>query len=231
MKVDAQMVRNSLSQADPAALREVLEAGGISPKADLSAPELADKLVRALWWRTHTPVGVLAMRDSLGQLVDRTASRLKVELDPDQGDWERLDALSLALLSRCEGVEALEELDDKHVNRLRRSQWVAWTGAAGAGAAAGSGWVSKQLLRLSAPYKPILPLIPKVGPVLVGLRKGAEQVARLSAPVGVGLALFSANQALGAEYDRALALLLGVALVRPRKQGEVIPFDAGHSEE
>jgi hypothetical protein len=190
---------------------------------------LSEKLVRALWWRTHTPIGLFAVPDSLGKLVDRTAKRLKLPLDEALDDWERLDSLTEQLLTRCEGADALAELDPKHVNRLKRGQWLAWTGASVAGGTAASGYLSQQLLRVTAPYRTLLPLIPGVGPTLVAVRKGVEQVARFSTPVSITLALASANQALGPEYDRALALLLGVALVRPRSQerytpSKVVPF-------
>ena len=229
MSVARESVQEILSGADPASLRAVLESSGISTDDSLDSEGLSQKLVRALWWRTHTPIGLFAVPDSLGKLVDRTAQRLKLPLDEALDDWDRLDSLTEQLLTRCEGVDALHDLDPKHINRLKRSQWLAWTGASVAGGTAASGYLSQQLLRMTAPYRTLLPLIPGVGPALVAARKGVEQVARFSTPVSITLALASANQALGPEYDRALALLLGVALVRPRNQqtytpSKVVPF-------
>ena len=229
MSVARESVREVLSGADPTSLRAVLESSGISTDDKSDSDSLSQKLVRALWWRTHTPIGLLAVPDSLGKLVDRTAHRLKLPLDAALNDWDRLDSLTEQLLTRCEGVDALDDLDPKHINRLKRSQWLAWSGASVAGGTAASGYLSQQLLRMTAPYRTLLPLIPGVGPALVAARRGVEQVARFSTPVSITLALASANQALGPEYDRALALLLGVALVRPRDQqtytpNKVVPF-------
>ena len=229
MSVAKESVREVLAGSDPTSLRAVLESAGISTKENADSDMLSEKLVRALWWRTHTPIGLFAVPDSLGKLVDRTAKRLKLPLDEALDDWDRLDSLTEQLLTRCEGADALAELDPKHVNRLKRGQWLAWTGASVAGGTAASGYLSQQLLRVTAPYRTLLPLIPGVGPTLVAVRKGVEQVARFSTPVSITLALASANQALGPEYDRALALLLGVALVRPRSQerytpSKVVPF-------
>ncbi len=229
MSVARESVREVLAEADPTSLRAVLESAGISTDENADSDSLSERLVRALWWRTHTPIGLLAVPDTLGQLVDRTAKRLKLPVDEALDDWDRLDSLTEQLLTRCEGVDALADLDPKHVNRLRRGQWLAWTGASVAGGTAASGYLSQQLLRITAPYRTLLPLIPGVGPTLVAVRKGAEQIARFSTPVSITLALASANQALGPEYDRALALLLGVALVRPRGQTgyrpkKVVPF-------
>lgn len=55
--------------------------------------------------------------------------------------------------------------------------------------------------------------MPRLGPVFLGLRKGATVVARVSGPVGIALALLSLNQSFGARDDDALPLLLGVGLL------------------
>ena len=59
-------------------LEEVLACAGIEMEgADQTA--LAQKLADALWWRTHSPAGLLRP-SSLGQLTERYAVKLGLEL-------------------------------------------------------------------------------------------------------------------------------------------------------
>jgi hypothetical protein len=198
---------DALAQAPAANLAEVLRAADISADPDAGSDALARKLVRALWWRTHTPAGIAT--GSFDRVVKRTGRRLKVEL-PDGDVWDKLEALTAHVIPDAK----LDQIEAKHTDRLHRAQWAAWAGVGAAGATAGSGVAARKLLQWTKPVKDVLPWIPKVGPILAGVRKGAQVVAKWSTPVGIGMALASANQALGPEFDRALPLVLGVGLLK-----------------
>ena len=86
--------------------------------------------------------------------------------------------------------------------------------AAKAGTAAASHVVARLVSGLLAtPLFRLLPLIPRIGPVVVALRGTAATVSLVSGPLGVVLALWSLNRTLGPTWDTALPLLLGVGLV------------------
>lgn len=220
MSIDRERLTEILAECPAAELAEVLRAAGMRAPADADAEALARRLTRALWWRTHTPVGALAMPDSLDDIVDRVAKRAKLDLG--EGDVvTRLVALVGALAPEAEG-DAAEVMSAAAAHPASRRlkggvHWGALVGTSAAGGAAGARWASFSFLRLTkGPIGRILPLLPKVGPVYVALRKGAQVVAKVSGPAGIALSLASINAALGADQDRALPLLLGLGLVLPR---------------
>lgn len=193
-------------------LAAVLVGAGLVPQAEGGAAVLASQLTRALWWRTHTPVGHVALPSTLDQLVDRMARKLDVSL-PEGDAWLRLDALTRRLVPGGR-VRDVGQLDQETRQRLKKKLWPAWTGVAGgAGAASGRLAALRLLAWTRGPLWDLLPLVPQLGPAFVALRKGATVFARVSGPVGIALALLSLNQALGPEDDRALPLLLGIGLV------------------
>lgn len=193
-------------------LAAVLVGAGLRPAPDAPAAALAEQLTAALWWRSHSPVGQLVLPASLDQLVDRVARKLDLSL-PEGDAWARLDALTRQLLP---GGRLLEpgQLDPATRARLRKRLWPAWTGVVGGAGAAGGQYAALKLLAWTqGPLWELLPWVPHLGPAFLAARKGVLLFARVSAPVGVVLALFSLNQALGPEDDRALPLLLGIGLV------------------
>lgn len=213
-----------LAQAPAAELAAVLVGAGLTPDVEGDPALLASQITRALWWRTHTPVGHLAMPSSLDRLVDRIGRKLDQDL-PDGDAWRRLEALTTALVPAGR-VADLDQLDAQTRARLRKKLWPAWTGVAGGAGAAGGRLAALKLLSWTrGKWWDLVPMLPKVGPVFVVIRKGAATVARVSAPVGITLALLSLNQALGAEDDQALPLLLGVGLV-VRDLPDVIDVEA-----
>jgi hypothetical protein len=211
--VDATALRSVLSTRDPQLLGAVLDSADVAHDGpDEGAAELADKLVSALWWRTHSPAGQLVAQDDLGAMVDRVATKLGV--DVGGGDtWQRLEALTEAMVPANRPVD-MADLSDDTKARLRRTAWGQFFGWSGVGASVASRMASVRLLALmKGPVWNIIRFLPKVGPVMVGLKGATGTVAAASGPVGVLLALATLNSALGPRYDRALPLLVGVGLV------------------
>lgn len=224
-RIDAAALRAALSERDPALLSAVLDSGDVANDgADEGAAELADKLVSALWWRTHSPAGQVVAQDSLGQLVDRVSKRLGV--DAGEGDdLARLAALTDALVPDNRPL-ALGELSPDTRKRLKRAAWGQVFGWGGVGGAVGSRLAAVRLLALmKGPVWDLLRFLPKVGPALVTLKGATGTVAAVSGPVGVVLALATLNHALGPRYDRALPLLVGAGLVL-RNPLTVVPPEA-----
>lgn len=211
--VDADALRGLLAHRDPALLSAVLDAAHVAHDGVQEGSEaLSERLVAALWWRTHTPAGHLVAPDDLGALVDRVADRAGVEVG-DGDTWLRLASLTDALVPGNRPV-SLDALDPETVRRLRRSAWGQVLGWTGVGASAASRWAAVRTLGLlQGPIFQMLRLLPTVGPVLVKAKGAAGAVAAVSGPVGIALALASLNASLGARYDRALPLLVGVGLV------------------
>ncbi|MCB9764384.1 MAG: hypothetical protein H6739_31715 [Alphaproteobacteria bacterium] len=221
MPVSREALVETLSQCPPEQLAEVLSAAGLSTRDRSDPGAMAQRLARMLWWRTHTPIGNWVAPDTLDDMLNRIERRTKLELGPGDA-WARLDALARAALSEeeldlfCRGNKTPVLEDPVLQKKLRAGlPWGSFAGTAGAGGAAGARWASFGFLRLTAgPIGRILPLLPKVGPTYLVLRKGAQVVAKASGPVGIAMGAAAINGALGAEYDRALPILLGVAVLK-----------------
>ncbi len=201
-----------LAAKDAETLSAVLLAADVAHDGpEEGAARLAERLVGALWWRTHSPARHLALPQSLDALVDRVEGKLSLELGG--GDvWARLEALTSRLLDRAEPVR-LDQIDPAMRKKLRRVVWTQLFGVGAAGTAAGARFASLKVLQwASGPTWRLITMLPQVGPVLVGLRGGIGTVASLSGPVGVLLALVTLNSAFGPTDDEALPLLLGVGL-------------------
>lgn len=220
MSIDRERLIEILSACPPAELAAVLRAAGMRVSEDAEAEAMARRIARALWWRTHTPVGALAVPDTLDAIVDRVEARAKLDLG--EGDVvTRLVALVGALAPDAEGdvsIAAADAAAHPANRRLRAGlPWGAFVGTSAAGGAVGARWVSTGFLRLTkGPIGRILPFLPKVGPAYIALRKGAQLVAKVAGPAGVAMSLASINAALGPEHDRAVPLLVGLGLVLPR---------------
>ena len=220
MPVTQDDVRQRLHRIDPARVRAVLAAGAVRGSESNDPQDLADRLVRALWWRTHSPLGLVVAKDDLDDLVDRTAKRLGHEL-PDGDAWARLDALTRKVVPGDAPIR-LDELDEDVIDRLESAQWTTWLGVGTAGGAAGTKVAADFLLELLDPIKDVLPLIPKVGPIAVAIQKGAKIAASVAGPIGIGVTLVTINDALGSDYDEAAPLLFGLGLLMREPVGETI---------
>ena len=213
MTTSAEALASRLALRDPDLLRAVLEASGVSWLDVDGAPELAQRLVKALWWRTHSPAGQLARPDSLEGLVDRYAAKLEVHL-PAGDVWTRLQALARAVVPGENQPLRLDALDASVRERLKRPVWGRLAGATGSGGAIGAGWLARRVLAgMGGPIWALLARLPYVGPAVVAVRSGAGTVLSLSGPVGIALALWTLNSLLGPRDDRGLPLLVGAALV------------------
>lgn len=224
-RIDAGALRSALSERDPHLLAAVLDSADVAHDgADEGAAELADKLVSALWWRTHSPAGQVLAQDDLGRLVDRVGGRLGV--DTGEGDpLARLGALTDALLPDNRPLD-LGALSPDTRKRLRRAAWGQLLGWSGVGGAVASRLAAVRLLAvMKGPVWDLVRFLPKVGPALVTLKGATGTVAAASGPVGVVLALATLNHALGPRYDRALPLLVGAGLVL-RNPLTVVPPEA-----
>jgi hypothetical protein len=213
MTVSSAQLHARLSCRDPDLLRAVLEASDVAWRDDDGASELAGRLVKALWWRTHSPAGQAIRPDSLDDLVDRYGQRLEVHL-PTGDVYGRLQALAVSTLPATDEPLDLETLDPSVKQKLQRPVWGRLAGATGSGGAFGAGWVARRVLQGTiGPIWMLLAKLPYVGPFVIGVRSSAGTVLSLSGPVGIGLALLTLNSALGPRYDRGLPLLVGAGLV------------------
>lgn len=199
-----------LASCDVESLRIVLEAEEMRV-SDQDGPEaLARRIASAIWWRTHTPLGKVAMADDLGGIIRRIARKAQLDLPESSDDLELLEALTSAVVAGDELV--LEEVDPVVMKRLRSSHWAEWLGVGTAGSAVGSKFAAAAFLKWTAPIADWLPYVPKVGPILVGVRQVSKTVVKVAAPIGIGISLLTLNSVLGADFDRALPLLLGAGL-------------------
>lgn len=212
MAISRDQLTERLALAEPDDLCAVLVAAGLEPQAEADARGLAQQLTAALWWRTHTPLGQAVLPDSLDRIVDRFARKLNRRL-PEGDGFAKLEALTAAVLPGGR-VKATSELDPELRARLARGHGAAITGLfAGTGAAA-TRIVSWKLLSWTrGPVWDLVPLVPKLGPIFLAVRTGAATAAKLSAPVGLAMALLSLNATFGAADDEALPLLVGAGLL------------------
>ncbi len=212
MAISRDQLTARLALAEPDDLCAVLVAAGLEPQAEADARGLAQQLSAALWWRTHTPLGQALLPDSLDRIVDRVARKLDRRL-PEGDGWARLEALTASVLPAGR-VKSTSELDPELRARLARGHGAAISGLfAGTGAAATRIASWKLLSWTRGPVWDLVPLVPKLGPVFLTVRAGAATAAKLSAPVGLAMALLSLNATFGAADDEALPLLVGAGLL------------------
>jgi hypothetical protein len=136
-------LERSLALQDPAALRMILDAAGVSPRDAADARALAARIVDAIWWNHSTPIGYLAERARFEDIVAHLARRLGVadRVDPDQDVWEQVAALTAALVQDVppHGI-TLEDLDEATRARMRP----AWLPPLGLGVGAGSSFATRR---------------------------------------------------------------------------------------
>lgn len=212
MAVTRTELQEVLSKRDPRQLERVLDASEVWFPDGADGDELARRLVDALWWRTHSPLGKTLIPDALDDLIERYERKLGQELGGGDA-WRRLEAMTTAMLPSDRAL-SVEDLPEDARKRLEKALWLDMAGLGVAGGSAGARWTARTLLKWTkGPLWDLIKHIPRVGPALGVIRTGAGKVALVSGPLGVTVALLTLNHTLGPDYDRALPLLLGVGLV------------------
>ncbi len=201
-----------LAERDPAALRTVLEAAGVSAPDSDGASELAERWVNALHRRAHTPLGGLLRQTRLASVVDELADRVNVKL-PEGTAWSRIAALTDALIPRDRPF-VLGELPAEVRAKLKRPIWGRLAGASLAGSSLATRYLAGKLLGLTAgPAWRLLLLVPKLGPGMLAAKGAVATAFALSGPFAIGLALLVVNASFGPQLARVLPLVLGIGLL------------------
>lgn len=212
MSMTRQEIQEQLATRDPRQLERVLDVAEVWFPEGADVQELSRRLVDALWWRTHTPLGQTLLPNSLDDIVDLYARRLSLDLG--EGDvWRRLERLAHHLMP-SDRILSVDELPPEARAKLEKRVWLDLVGVSAAGTSVGARWMARTLLSwTSGPLWDLIKLIPRIGPTLGVIRVGAGRVAAVSGPLGITVALLTLNHSLGPRYDRALPLLLGIQLV------------------
>lgn len=229
MATTREQLERTLAVHDAKALRLILEASDVDPR-DAEAPaDLAKRLADAIWWNYCTPLGYLAERATLEEIVRHVARRLKVDdrVDPDVPVFDQISALTKALVAEIpeDGV-SLEALDETARARLGPA-WAAalgWgTGTTGSFAAR---WASGHVVALlKTPVGRLLPLIPGIGPWVGAIKTGATAIHAVSGPLGLAMAVLTLNSSLGTNYQRLVPLVLGVGALGARPVEDAVVVD------
>ncbi len=208
-------VRAALSLQDPEALRAILIAAKIGEGSSSAPTDLAERITRAIWWHSSTPLGYAAGRSSLEDIVQRVARRLDVHHRVlASGDaWTQLPQLTRALVStlpEAPGI-ALSDMDSSMRERIHPHWKRAVAFGGGAGSSFGARVASRAVLGFfEGPIGRLLPLVPPLAPYVRTIQAGAGAVNAVAGPLGIALAVLSLNQALGPSYGKLLPLLLGI---------------------
>ncbi len=211
MTITRQAVEQALTGRDPRILERVLDVSEVWFPDGADADELSRRLTKALWSRTHSPLGGALVPDSLDDIIDTVERRLGLTLAGVDA-WGRLDALTDHML-QTDRLLSIDELPEKARKKLEKAVWMDITGVGIAGSAAGARLAARMLLKvMRGPLWDLIKFIPRVGPALGAIRIGAGKVAVVSGPLGVMVALLTLNHTFGPTYDRALPLLLGLGL-------------------
>jgi len=212
MTVTQQQVADTLRGRDRKLMETVLDAAEVWYPAHASSEELAQRFAKALWWRTHSPLSQAVIPDALGDMIDHVEKKLDLSFQGED-DWERLESLTKELSPMGRAV-TVEELDEPSRSRLEKAIWLDLTGLSVAGGATASRAVARWILKSTrGPLWDIVRRIPKLGPVLGAVRAGAGSVVTVAGPAAVAVALLTLNHTLGARYDRAIPLLVGLGLI------------------
>ena len=209
-------LRQSLSLHPSSSLAAVLRAADLEAE-DHEAPEhLAERLTDMLWWSWCTPLGY-AMRDvALETIIHDVRRRMKPHLPEVDGDtFAQLQDLAAHFGVEKFGARGRTWTAEEH-ERLRRRMRRPLALAAAGGASFAEGAAGRQVLHLlSGRVGQVLPWLPHVGPVVRGVSRGAAFTAAVGTPGALALSALAVNSALGSNYPRVLALLLGIAALGP----------------
>ena len=213
MSVSRSEVIDALAACNAQELRLILDACEIPAAGSAEPRELAERVVRSLWWAWCTPIGYAIDQVSLDMMVDGVARRLRVTL-PAGDAWERLDALTRRLVRQAE-VVSFHALDPEVQARAHGSVFptLAWTG--GSLGIFGTGVAARLVVQFAGtPIGRVIPWIPQVGPWFVALRKASSLAAVVATPLGVALGILALNQALGTRWRTVLPVLLSIGTLR-----------------
>lgn len=229
MPTTREQVARTLAMFDPAALRLILEASEIPVKEGASAPALSVQVADAIWWNYCSPLGYMADRTSLEEIVRHLVYKLRAQkplqrFDASGDVWEQIRALTAALVREppADGI-TVDALDGPTRARLSAS----WAEPLGWGTSAsgsfGARWVSgKALTWFRGPVGRWLPLVPGIGRWASTVRNGVGAVYAVSGPLGIALTVLSLNSALSTNYRRLVPLVLGVGGLAPDRVGEAV---------
>lgn len=230
MATTREQLARTLAVHDVDALRLILRASEVDVRGAATPAALADRIADAIWWNYHTPLGYVADRDTLEDIVRHVARRLGVadRVDPDIDVWGQVRALTDALVAEIPvegiGVDALDETTRARIG----ASWAAPLGwGTGATGSFGTRWVTGRALAwLRGPIGRLLPLLPILGPWVTAIRTGVGAVYAVSGPLGVALTVLSLNSALSTDYRRLVPLILGVGALGPAPVIDVVPVPA-----
>jgi hypothetical protein len=226
-----------LSTQDPEALRLVLHASGVGLTAvpwrtvgQPTARDYAARIAEAIWWSYTTPLGYAAGHASFEDVVAHLARKLGVadRLDPQLSVWARVRRMTEFLVGDLadHGVR-FETIAEGTRRRLGLSSAMPFGLGTGAASSFAARWGSGKVLAFfRTPVGRVLPYLPAVGPFLGAIRTGAGAVFSVSGPLGVALAVASANSALGPSYRKLVPLVLGIGALpslEPSAGSEPLP--------
>ena len=219
MTINQKTLIKFIAQAPPDIIHEVLALSNLPFDTQEPTYTLAERLIKTLWWQTHTPLGYQFSTHTLESILFVYSSKLNLTFYSQDG-WQQLKELTDHLVPPQSDIP-ITHLSEDLKRRLQQSAWKTATGLGGTATAIGTRWAATRLLMATAgsTWK-WLKFMPKIGPVLVGVRTTAGWVANLSGPVAIALAVYTANQALGPRWDEGLPILLGIGLIQ-RHQGQL----------
>jgi hypothetical protein len=210
-----------LARHDADALRLILHASRVPVSAvpwraeeAPTAEVLAARIAEAIWWGYATPLGYLAGVVSFEDIVRHLARKLGVadRLDTTAPVWVQVRRMTELLVGQLEdaGVR-FDDLDEATRRRLGPTYGAPLGLGSGAAGSFATRWTAGRLLALfRTPVGRVLPYLPVVGPWMGAIRTGAGAVFAVTGPLGVALAVLSANTALGPRYRKLVPLVLGV---------------------
>lgn len=213
---------NALSALPPEALSALLKVTDFGVGEATTSDALAKRIATQLWWSWSTPLGYVATKTALDDIVDDVSDKLGlVDLMTDAPDaLTKLDRLQFAILEST-GPASLDDLSPEVKARLNGPGWLpSLFGASTAGSAYGAGQIGGWVVRLGAgPIGRLLPLIPQLAPYWKAIRGVAAVASIVGTPLAVGAGVLSVNHALGSNYRRVVPLLLGAgALLAARAE-------------
>ena len=122
MAVTRTELQEVLAKRDPRQLERVLDASEVWFPDGSDGNELARRLVDALWWRTHSPLGKTLLPDALDDLIERYERKLGLELG-DGDAWRRLESMTTAMLPSDRAL-SVDELPEDARKRLEKALWL-----------------------------------------------------------------------------------------------------------